>query len=82
MRNSITLNITIIVLTCPYELAIPFQGTGHHVINQPMLIGDACRFVSSLEFVLIDLFKDVFEAAIIFLEDGILGAHVERPSLL
>lgn len=29
-----------------------------------------------------DVLEDVFEAAIIGLEDGVLGAHVERPPLL
>ena len=31
---------------------------------------------------LVNLLKDVLEPAIIFLEDGVLGGHVEGPFLL
>lgn len=31
---------------------------------------------------LIDILKDVFEASVIRLEDGVFGAHVQRPFLL
>jgi hypothetical protein len=30
----------------------------------------------------VDLLEDVFEAPVVFLQDGVLGAHVEGPLLL
>lgn len=31
---------------------------------------------------LVDVLEDVFEAPVVGLEDGVLGAHVQRPLLL
>lgn len=32
-----------------------------------------------VDSLLIDLLKDIFEATVVFLEDGVLGAEVQRP---
>ena len=34
------------------------------------------------DLLVVDFLEDVLEAAIIALEDGVLGAHVQRPALL
>ncbi len=31
---------------------------------------------------MVNLFKDIFESAIVFFQNGILGTHIQRPSLL
>ena len=74
--NGIGLYIAIVVLTGPYKVTVPFQGAGHHVIDQAVLIYDTCSLELRLELILINVFEDIFETAIVFLEDGVLGAEV------
>lgn len=44
-------------------------------------LSDLWGIMGCADLLLIDLLKDVFEATVIFLEDGVLGAEVERPGL-
>ncbi|PWA19079.1 hypothetical protein CCH79_00004828 [Gambusia affinis] len=66
--------------TGPNKSAAGLQTLGHHVVNESVLVPD-------LQLVKLGLVRpagghDVFETAVIGLEDGVLGAQVQRPSLL
>lgn len=54
----------------------------NHVVNQTMLVPDAGLFEFRSVLRLVDLLEDVLEAPIIGLENGVLGAHVQRVLLV
>lgn len=54
---------------------------GDHVVNQTVLIPDLLRLELLLVLLVVDLLEDVLEAAIVLLQDSVLGAHVERQTL-
>ena len=80
--HGVALHISVIVLTGPDESSVPFHRAGDHVVDEPVLIGDACGLELRLEFVLEDFLEDVLEASVVFFEDRILGAQVEWPYFL
>ena len=82
MSNRVRLDIAIIVLASPNKSALCFHSIGNHVIDQPMLVPDVLGLKLGLVLGLIDLLEDILEAPIIFLQDGVLCAEVERPALL
>jgi hypothetical protein len=46
-----------------------------------MLVPDVLRLKVLLIVFRIDLLEDILEAAVVFLQNGVLGAHVERQAL-
>ena len=54
--------------------ALRFQTGGRHQTSLVSLQGEKASL-------LIDFLEDVLETAIIALQDGVLGAHVQRPAL-
>ncbi|MCY1544607.1 hypothetical protein D9M68_805020 [compost metagenome] len=79
LSYGIRLNVTVVVFTSPYKITVPFQCRCNHVIDQAMLISNTCSFKLSFEFILIDLFKNIFETTIVFFKDSIFSRQVQRP---
>lgn len=52
-----------------------------HKAGEDVPAADLCSAVGSTQLLpVIDVLEDVFEAAIVSLQNGVLGAHVERPA--
>lgn len=77
LGNDIGLDVTIIVLGGPDEVAIGLESLGNHVINEAVLVPDAKLLELGLVLGLVDFLKDVLEAAVIRLENGVLGRQVQ-----
>ena len=80
LRHRVRLHIAVVVLTGPNEAARPFEGRGNHIVDQPMLVGDARRLEAVGEFSLEHLLEDVLEPAVVLFQDGIFGRQVDRPA--
>jgi hypothetical protein len=80
LGNNVGLDITIVVLASPYETTIGLDTVCNHIINESVFIPQFLAFIFSLVGRLIDLFKNVLESAIIFLQYGVLCAQIQRIS--
>jgi len=78
LRDGVGLNVAVVVLARPDVSTLPLHGRGDHVVDQPVLVGDA----SGLELLLVlgveHLLEDVLERAVVRLEDRVLGRQVHR----
>ena len=63
------------------ETTLALDHLGDHVVNETVLVPDLLGIELGLVVLLIDLLEDVLEAAIVLLQDGVLGAHVQRQTL-
>lgn len=63
------------------ESTTALDHLGDHVIDETVLVPNALGLKVLLVLLLVDLLEDVLEAAIILLQDGVLGAHVQRETL-
>lgn len=63
------------------ETTLALDHLGDHVVNETVLVPDALGVKFFLVALLENLLEEVLEAAIVLLEDGVLGAHVERQLL-
>ncbi|ABC91098.1 NADP-dependent isocitrate dehydrogenase protein [Rhizobium etli CFN 42] len=79
LRDGIGLDVAVVVLAGPDVASGPLQGRGDHVVDQTVFVGDPGFLELILEFGLVDFLEDVLEAAVIGLEDGVLGRQVDRP---
>ncbi len=61
------------------NLPLHFRALSDHVVDQAMLVDDTKCGEFVLEFAFENLGEDVLEAAVIGLEDGVLGREVNRP---
>lgn len=55
---------------------------GDHVVDETVLVPDLLGLEAGLVLGVIELLEDVLEAAIVLLEDGVLGAHVQGKTLV
>src|SRR5690554_537920 len=76
LGHDVGLHVAIVVLAGPDIAAGPFQRGRDHVVDQAVLVPDLLGLVLFLELGLIDLLEDVLEAAVIGLENGVLGRQV------
>lgn len=77
LSNDIGLNITIVVLAGPNEPSRGLEHLGDHVVDQAVLVPDLLGLELLLVVALVDLLKDILEASIVLLQNGVLGGHVE-----
>lgn len=63
------------------EATLALDHLGDHVVNQTVLVPDLLLLELLLVLVVVDLLEDVLEAAIVLLQDGVLGAHVQGQAL-
>lgn len=68
-------------LHCNHKATLALDHLRHHVIDQAVLVPDALLLKLLLVILLVDFLEDVLESAIVLLENGVLGAHVERQTL-
>ena len=53
-----------------------------HVVDQTVLVPDTGGLEVLLVLVVVDVLEDVLELAVVSLQDGVLGAHVQRQLLV
>jgi hypothetical protein len=82
LSNGVRLNVTVVVLAGPDEATVGFHGVSDHIVDQTVLVDDTSGFELSLVFSFVDDLEDVLEATVVSLQDGVLGAQVQRPLLL
>ena len=70
--DNVRLHVAIIVFARPHITARPFNRGRDHVVDQTMLISNTERLELALELGVKDFLEDVFEAAIIGLQDCVL----------
>ena len=81
LRDGVGLHVAVVVLAGPDVAARPFHRRGDHVVDQAMFVGDLLGVELRLEFAVENLLEDVLEAAVIGLEDGVLGRQIDRIAL-
>ena len=59
------------------EATLALDHLGNHVVNQAVFIPNTLGFKILLVIRLIDGLEDILEPAIVLLQDGVLGAHVQ-----
>src|SRR5690606_25369229 len=79
LRHLVRLNVAIVILAGPDELAAPFERACDHVVDQAMLIFYPSFFELSLELAVENFLEYVLETTIISLEDRVLGRQVNGP---
>mmetsp|Transcript_58958 Transcript_58958/g.81813 ORF Transcript_58958/g.81813 Transcript_58958/m.81813 type:complete len:351 (-) Transcript_58958:3-1055(-) len=77
LSDAIRLNITIVVLASPDEATIRLEHISNHIIDKSVLIPETLSLVLLLVVRLVDGGKGVLESAVILLQDGVLGGHVQ-----
>src|SRR5262249_2510280 len=80
LRHNVGLHVTVVVLAGPDDATVALDDLGHHVIDEPVLIGEASGIEIGLELRLEYFSEDVLEPAIVGLEDGVFGRQVQREA--
>lgn len=62
------------------KVAKPETCLSYHIIDEAVLIPDSCLLILLPVAFLIHFCKDLQEAAIICLQDGVLGGQVQWPA--
>ena len=76
LRHDVALHVAVVVLAGPDVAPLPLQRAGHHVVDQAVLVGDPLGIKLRLELGVEDLLEDVFEAAVVDLEDRVLRGEI------
>ena len=76
LSNSVGLYVAVVVLAGPDVAALPLHGRSDHVVDEAVLVGEACGVELLFELGLEDLFEDVLEATVVGLEDRVLRREV------
>ena len=82
LGDRVGLDVAVVVLARPHVAALPLQAGGHHVIDQPVLVGQALLVELLLVLLVEDALELVLEHPVIALEDGVLRRQVDRVTLL
>jgi hypothetical protein len=81
LRHLIRLHVAIVILAGPDELAAPLQRGGDHVVDQAVFVDDTGGGeLVGLNSVSNTSCEQILEAAVIGLEDGVLGRQIDRPA--
>ena len=62
--------------------ALTLDHLGDHIVNQTVLVPDAGSLEVLLVLLFVDLLESVLEFAVVGLQDGVLGAHVQWQLLV
>ena len=73
LRHDVGLHIAVVVLAGPDVAARPLQRGSDHVVDQAVLVGDLLGGELVLELLVEDLLEQLHEAAVILLQDRVLG---------
>ena len=82
LGNRVGLDVTVVVLASPYETTVGFHGVSDHIVDQTVLVDNTSSFELRLVLSVVDALEDILEATVVSLQNGILGAQVQRPLLL
>lgn len=82
LSDNVGLDITVVVLEGHDVTTGALDHLGDHVVNETVLVPDLLGLEVLLVGGLVDLLEDILESTIVLLEDGVLGAHVERELLV
>ena len=77
LGHDVALHVAVVVLAGPDVAAVPLQRAGDHVVDQPMLVGDAELLELGFELGVVDLLEGFLEHAVIGLEDRVLRREVD-----
>ena len=80
LSNCVGLDVTVVVLTCPNIATLPLQRGCNHVVNEPVLIGQSRTRELVRVLGVENLLEGVLEGAVVGLQDGVLGLHVDGVS--
>lgn len=64
------------------ETTAALDHLSDHIVNETVLVPDTLGLKLLRVVLLVDVLEDILEAAIVLLQDGVLGAHVQRIVLL
>ena len=81
LRHGVRLHVAVVVLAGPYETAAPLEGRSHHVVDQPVFVGQPERIHPLLVVRPINLLENILEPAVVLFENRVLRAQIEGPSL-
>lgn len=73
LGNDVRLDVAVVVLARPDELSGGFQALSDHVVDKTMLIPDVRLFERGLVLGLVDFLENVFEAAVVLLQNRVFG---------
>src|SRR3546814_9253689 len=76
----IRLDVAVIILAGPDELARTFQRRCDHVVDEAVFIDDVRLLELVGEFGVENLLEQVLEAAVIGLQDSVLGGKIDRQA--
>jgi len=82
LGNRVRLDISVVVLASPDESTVGLHGIGDHIVNQAVLVPDSKSLELGGVFLFVDGLEDILKATIVTLENGVLGAQIQRPLLL
>ena len=82
LRDRVGLDVAVIVLARPDIAAGPFEAGRNHVVDQAVFVGAVELGELVLELGVEHFLEDVLEAAVIGLEDRVLGREIDRPFAL
>ena len=77
LRRGVGLHVAVVVLARPHVAARPLERGRHHVVDQAVLVGELLLVELGLELLVEHLLEEVLEAAVVDLEDGVLGREVD-----
>lgn len=77
MSDKVGLDVSIIVFAGPNVASFSLDDLGNHIVNKSVFIPNFFGFEFGLIDSFVEVVENILESAVISLEDGILGGHVE-----
>lgn len=77
MSNKVGLDITIVVFAGPDVASLSLDNLGDHIVDKSVLVPEFLGFEFLLVGSFVDILENIFESAVVSLEDGIFGGHVQ-----
>ena len=78
MRNDVGLHVAVIVLAGPHISTFPTKHACNHVVDEPMLVGEASLVELLFKFLVEHFLEQILEPAVVCLQDGVFGAEEQR----
>jgi len=82
LGHNVALDVSIVVLARPHKPSLALDHLGHHVVDQSVLVPEVLGIEVLFVGGLVDGLKDVFKEPVILLENGVLGAQIQRVVLV
>lgn len=82
MGKRVRLHIPVVVFASPNIPSFGLNAKSDHIINETMFVPEFAGLKLFSVVLLVDLLEDILEPAVILLQNGVLGAHVQRHAAL